>query len=133
MPNSTSDDGEHFWQHVFDELDSTIDVAVQIANATDPLRHRLTHSSNSIIVRTWVLQDLRYNEIRLVPLTTENLALHNLLHGRTRWIIPSDDYYSSFEEEQHSERSTPHISTNSWVSMSSGLMETTHDDDWWTS
>ena len=129
MPNSIPDDGEQLWQHVFDELDSTIDIADQMANATDPMCHRLAHSS----MRTWVLQDLRYNEIHLFPLTTENLALHNLLQGRTRWIIPSDDYYSSFEEGQHNERSTPHISTNSWVSISSSLMETTHDDDWWTS
>ena len=129
MPNSISDDDEQLWQHVFDELDSTIDIADQMAHATDPMRHRLAHPS----MRTWVLQDLRYNEIHLVPLTTENLALHNLLQGRTRWIIPSDDYYSSFEERQHNERSTPHISTNSWVSISSSLMETTHDDDWWTS
>ena len=129
MPNSISDDDEQLWQHVFEELDSTIDIADQMANATDPMRHRLVHTS----MRTWVLQDLRYNEIRLVPLTTENLALHNLLQGRTRWIIPSDDYYSSFEEGQHNERSTPHISTNSWVSISSGPMEATHNDDWWTS
>ena len=129
MPNSIPDDGEQLWQHVFDELDSTIDIADQMANATDPMCHRLAHSS----MRTWVLQDLRYNEIHLVPLTTENLALHNLLHGRTRWIIPSSDYYSSFEEGQHNARSTPHSSTNSWVSISSGPMEATHNDDWWTS
>ena len=133
MPNSISDDDEQLWQHVFDELDSTIDIADQMANATDPMCHRLAHSSNSIIVRTWVLQDLRYNEIHLVPLTTENLALHNLLHGRTRWIIPSSDYYTSFEKGQHNARSTPHSSTNSWVSISSGPMEATHDDDWWSS
>ena len=129
MNNSIPDDREQLWQHVFDELDSTIDIADQMANATDPMCHRLAHSS----MRTWVLQDLRFNEIHLVPLTTENLALHNLLHGRTRWIIPSNDYYSSFEEGQHNERSTPHSSTNSWVSISSGPMEATHNDDWWTS
>ena len=94
MTNSILDDCEQLWQHVFDELDSTIDIADQMANATGPMSHRLAHPS----MRTWVLQDLRYNEIRLVPLTTENLALHNLLQGRTTWIIPSEDFYSSLEE-----------------------------------
>ena len=129
MPNSTSDDDEQLWQHVFDELDSTIDIADQMANATGPMSHRLAHTS----MRTWVLQDLRFNEIQLVTLTTENLVLHNLFHGRTRWIIPSDGYHSSLGEGQHSERSTPYTSTNSWISIPSSSMEATYDNDWWSS
>ena len=105
MPNSIPDDDEQLWQHVFDELESTIDIAHQMANATDPMRH----SPADPITRTWELQGFRYNEFHLFPLTVENLALHNILHGRTRWIVPSDYYYSSFDDEHFYEHSAPHI------------------------
>ncbi len=127
MHNFISDDDEQLWQHVFDELDSTIDIADQMANATDPMRH----SPDDSIMRTWELQGTRYNEFHLFPLTVENLALHNILHGRTRWIVPSDYYYSSFEDEHHYEHSTPHISEGSWISVYSSSMEATRNDDWW--
>ena len=43
---------------------------------------------------TWTLNNMvsigyRYDEVRIVPLTYERLAIHNLVHGRTAWIIRS--------------------------------------------
>ena len=32
---------------------------------------------------------MRFDEVRIVPLTYERLAVHNLVHGRTAWIIRS--------------------------------------------
>ena len=94
MCTYTPDVSGQLWQHVLSEIDSTIDIAYQMAHVTVPVRHSLANSGN----RMWIFETPRYNAIRIVPLTTENLALHDLFHGRTTWIIPSEDLYSSLEE-----------------------------------
>ena len=38
-----------------------------------------------------------YGEIRVAPLTSENLALHDLFHGRVAWIVRSEYSHSSDE------------------------------------
>ena len=107
------------WQHVLGEIDSAIDIANQMAQATVPVRHSLANPG----VRMWLLEAPRYNEIRIVPLTTENLALHDLFHGRTTWIIPSEDLHSSLEKGWLDGRLTH------YVSISSGSMEATRDNN----
>ena len=62
-----------------------------MAQVTAPMRHSLADGS----VRIWELEATRYNEIHIVPLTAENLALHEQFHGRTAWIIPSEDLQTS--------------------------------------
>ena len=119
MNDSTPDVCGQLWQHVLGEIDSTIDIANQMANATVPARPNLADPG----VRMWILQTPRYNEIRIVPLTTENLALHDLFHGRTTWIIPSEDLHSSLEEGRLDGCLTH------YVSISSGSMEATRDNN----
>ena len=38
---------------------------------------------------------MRFDEVRIVPLTYERLAVHNLVHGKSCWIIRSSHYPSS--------------------------------------
>ena len=97
------------WQQVLDEIDSTIDIAYQMAHVTAPMRHSLADDG----VRMWELEATRYNEIHIVPLTTENLALHEHFHGRTTWIIPSEDLQTSPDEESYRGRSTHCVTTTS--------------------
>ena len=97
------------WQQVLDEIDSTIDIAYQMAHVTVPMRHSLANTG----VRMWELETTRYNEIHIVPLTAENLALHDLFHGRTTWIIPSEDLHSLLDEGWLEGRSTHCVTTTS--------------------
>ena len=51
---------------------------------------------------TWICVEIRmehhlYGEIRVAPLTSENLALHDLFHGRVAWIVRSEYSHSSDE------------------------------------
>ena len=62
-------------------------------------------------VRWWELETTRYNEIQIVPLTAENLALHDQFYGRTTWIIPSEDQRSLPEDERFQGRSTHYVTT----------------------
>ena len=106
------------WQQVLEEIDSTIDIAYQMAHVTAPMRHSLADGG----VRMWELEATRYNEIHIVPLTAENLALHEQVHGRTTWIIPSEDLQTSPDEEWHRGRSMY------YVTNSSGSVKTVHKD-----
>ena len=114
MNDSTPDVCGQLWQHVLGEIDSTIDIANQMANATVPARPNLADPG----VRMWILQTPRYNEIRIVPLTAENLAVHDLFHGRTTWIIPSEDLHSSLDGR-----------FTRYVSISSESIEATRDNN----
>ena len=49
----------------------------------------------TILLTRWTMDNNRYNEVRIVPLTMERLAVHNLVHGRTAWVIRSTDGGSS--------------------------------------
>ncbi len=97
------------WQQVLEEIDSTIDIAYQMAHVTVPMRRSLADTG----VRMWELEATRYNEIHIVPLTAENLALHDLFHGRTTWIIPSEDFHSLLDEGWFQGRSTYYATTTS--------------------
>ena len=108
------------WQQVLDEIDSTIDIAYQMAHVTVPMRHSLANTG----VRMWELETTRYNEIHIVPLTTENLAMHDQFHGRTTWIIPSEDYHTLLDEEGFRGRSTHYVTT---ISKST---KPTRDHNW---
>ena len=65
---------EKMWQQVLDEIDSTIDIAYRMAHVAVPMRHSLANTG----ARMWELETTRYNEIHIVPLTAEDLALHDL-------------------------------------------------------
>ena len=106
MCSYTPDVSGQLWQHVLGEMDSTIDIANQMRNDTVPVRNTLVNPGE----RMWILEASRYSEVRIAPLTTENLALHDLFHGRTTWIIPSEDLHSSHEEGRLDGRLTHYVS-----------------------
>ena len=108
------------WQQVLGEIDSTIGIAYQMAHVTVPMRHSLANTG----VRMWELETTRYNEIHIVPLTTENLALHDQFHGRTTWIIPSEDHRTLLDEVWFRGRSTHYVTT---ILES---IEATRDNNW---
>ena len=95
------------WRQVLEEIDSTIEIAYQMAHIMVPMRR----SQASTGVRRWELETTRYNEIHIVPLTVENLALHDQFYGRTTWIIPSEDQRSLPEDERFQGRSTHYVTT----------------------
>ena len=95
------------WRQVLEEIDSTIEIAYQMAHIMVPMRRSQANTG----VRRWELETTRYNEIHIVPLTAENLALHDQFHGRTTWIIPSEDLRTLPDEEWFHGRSTHYVTT----------------------
>ena len=84
MCTYTPDVSGQLLQHVLSEIDSTIDIANQMAHVTVPMRHSLANTG----VRMWELETTRYNEIHIVPLTAENLALHDQSMVEQRGLSP---------------------------------------------
>ena len=58
------------WQHVFLEMESTINIAHQLT----PLEHAIMTDPSQVLDNT--------NEVRVARLTFENLALHNRATSR---------------------------------------------------
>ena len=84
MCSYTPDVSGQLWQHVLGGMDSTIDIANQMRNDTVPVRNTLANPGE----RMWILEAPRYNEVRIAPLTTENLALHDQSMVEQRGLSP---------------------------------------------
>ena len=92
---------EQLWQHVFLEMESTINIAHQLI----PLEHA-TMTDPSLVLDN-------NNEVRVARLTFENLALHNHATSRVTEDTHSVHSHSSFEWGQPDGRSMYHITISS--------------------
>ena len=67
-------------------VDSTLVVANRLARAEN-----MSTPLQRLLETRWARDNYRYNEVRVVQLTTERLALHDLFYGRTTWVVRSVD------------------------------------------
>ena len=72
-------------------VDSTFVVANRLARAAVNMSTPLQR----LLETRWTRDNYRYNEVRVVQLTSGRLALHDLFFGRTTWVVRSENGNSS--------------------------------------
>ena len=63
---------------------------------------------------------MRFDEVRIVPLTYERLAVHNLVHGKSCWIIrsspdPSSIWTTGITDSASIETVATEDATRGWI------------------